>query len=182
MSRPLWLIIGVCASVATGCAESKKPSGTEVAAKSVPVVKTAPPDAGTVAPPPYVYTYNPLGKRDPFRSLVDEQRLPTQTQAACKDPLCQWDLDQLVLVGVVTGDANPLAMVEDPMGRGYVIHRNTRMGKQGGKVTQILRDAVTVTEQWTAPDGKLNPNPISLRMKADKSFAPVVDLSNGKQY
>jgi len=184
MSGRLLVIIGTCAVAAAGCADSKKPSGAEVAAKSVPVVKTAVPDAGTVAPVsvPYVYSYNPLGKRDPFRSLVDDQRLPTQTQATCKEPLCQWDLDQLVLVGVVTGDANPLAMVEDPMGRGYVIRRNTRMGKQGGKVTQILRDAVTVTELWTAPDGKLNPNPISLRLKADKSFAPVVDLSNGKQY
>jgi len=183
MSGRLLVIIGSCALAAAGCAENKKPAaGAEVAAKSGPAVKAAAPDAGTVALPPYLYTYNPLGKRDPFRSLVDEQRLPTQTQTTCKDPLCQWDLDQLVLVGVVTGDANPLAMVEDPMGRGYVIHRNTRMGKQGGKVTQILRDAVTVTELWTAPDGKLNPNPISLHLKPDKSFAPVVDLSNGKQY
>ncbi len=73
-------------------------------------------------------------------------------------------------------------MVEDPMGRGYVIRRNTRMGKQGGKVTQILRDAVTVSEHWTAPDGKDHVNPINLRLKPDKSFAPVVDLSSGKQY
>jgi type IV pilus assembly protein PilP len=182
MSGRFWVVIGVCAVAAARCAESKKPDGVEAAPKQAPVARATAPDAGTAVQVPYAYSYNPLGKRDPFRSMVDDQRVPTQTENACKDPLCQWDLDQLVLVGVVSGEANPLAMVEDPMGRGYVIRRNTRIGKQGGKVSQILRDMVTVTELWTAPDGKVNPNPISLRLKADKNFAPVIDLSSGKQY
>jgi len=139
-------------------------------------------DARTPEHALYVYSYNPLAKRDPFRSSVEEVRAPNGANTICREPLCQWDLDQLTLVGVVTGEANPLAMVEDPQGRGYLLRRSTRMGKQGGKVTQILRDSVTVTEYWTGPDGKINPNPVNLRLKPDKAIVPDLDLSSGKTY
>jgi type IV pilus assembly protein PilP len=148
----------------------------------VAAAAVAAPDAGMPEPTPYVYSYNPLAKRDPFRSLVEEFRPPSGENSVCNEPLCRWDLDQLTLVGVVTGEANPLAMVEDPQGRGYLIRRSTRMGKQGGKVTQIVRDSVTVTEYWTGPDGKINPNPVNLRLKPDKIALPDLDLSTGKNY
>ncbi len=154
--------------------------GTPGGQKKAPAAAPAP-----VAPvSTYQYAYNPLGKRDPFRSPLEDIRNQAQgsTVEACTEPLCQWDLDQLILVAVVTGDANPIAMVEDPQGRGYIIKRNTKIGKQGGKVTQILRDSVTVTEFWTAPDGKVNPNPVSMRLKPDAQTIPAMDLSNGKIY
>src|SRR6185295_12013708 len=118
--------------------------GTPAAPKKAPA---AAPAAAPVAPvSAYQYAYNPLGKRDPFRSPLEDLRNQAQGSQVetCSEPLCQWDLDQLILVAVVTGDANPIAMVEDPQGRGYIIKRNTKIGKQGGKVTQILRDSVTV--------------------------------------
>ncbi len=139
-------------------------------------------DGGVPDAPPYVYSYNPLAKRDPFRSLVEEVRTTSAENSVCAEPLCQWDLGQLTLVGVITGEANPLAMVEDPGGKGHIIRRSSRMGKQGGKVTQILRDTVTVTEFWTGPDGKVNPNPITLHMKPDKALLPDIDLVTGKKY
>jgi len=146
--------------------------------------KKAAPEAAPAPVSTYQYAYNPLGKRDPFRSPIDDLKNQGQGSQveACNEPPCQWDLDQLILVAVVTGDANPIAMVEDPQGRGYIIKRNTKIGKQGGKVTQILRDSVTVTEFWTAPDGKVNPNPVSMRLKPDAQTIPAMDLSNGKIY
>ncbi|HYV46146.1 MAG TPA: pilus assembly protein PilP [Myxococcaceae bacterium] len=159
------------APAAGGAAAQKKPAATPEATPVAPVAA-------------YQYAYNPLGKRDPFRSPLEDIKNQAQGSQveACSDPLCQWDLDQLILVAVVTGDANPIAMVEDPQGRGYIIKRNTKIGKQGGKVTQILRDSVTVTEFWTAPDGKVNPNPVSMRLKPDAATIPAMDLSNGKIY
>ena len=66
--------------------------------------------AETVAAgPAYVYSYNPVGRRDPFRSPIQDmvrENTPANPQvAACNEPLCQWDIDQLKLVAVVTGDA-----------------------------------------------------------------------------
>lgn len=168
-------LLGSCASQPPPPPAAPKPP----AAKATAV---APRDAPAPEAAPYVYSYNPLAKRDPFRSLVEEVRSPLAESSACSEPLCQWDLGQLTLVAVVTGDANPLAMVEDPAGRGHLIRRSTRMGKQGGKVTQILRDTVTVTEFWTGPDGKVNPNPTTLHMKPDKTLVPDLDLATGKKY
>ncbi|MFL5349442.1 MAG: pilus assembly protein PilP [Hyalangium sp.] len=129
------------------------------------------------------YSYNPVGKRDPFRSPIDElshTRTDAQVQS-CNEPLCAWDLDQLKLVAVVTGDANPIAMVEDPLGRGHIVRRNARMGKQGGRVTQILRDSVTVTE-YIPTEGKVIANPVSLQLKQDNKRDPMYDLSTGKNW
>lgn len=174
------LLFAGCGGDAPAPATQQTPATPAAAAQK----KAAAPEAAPAAVSTYQYAYNPLGKRDPFRSPLED--LKNQAQGSqvesCNDPLCQWDLDQLILVAVVTGDANPIAMVEDPQGRGYIIKRNTKIGKQGGKVTQILRDSVTVTEFWTAPDGKVNPNPVSMRLKPDAQTVPAMDLSNGKIY
>ncbi len=167
-------LLGGCASQPPAPPAAPKPPAAKVAASAR--------DAAVPEAAPYVYSYNPLAKRDPFRSLVEEVRSPVTESSACAEPLCQWDLGQLTLVAVVTGEANPLAMVEDPAGRGHLVRRSTRMGKQGGKVTQILRDTVTVTEFWTGPDGKVNPNPTTLHMKPDKTLVPDLDLATGKKY
>ncbi len=136
-------------------------------------------DPALSAEPTFVYQYNPI-KRDPFRPPPRE--LGSSVNQQCSEPLCQFELDQLKLVGVVTGIANPFAMVEDPQGRGYIVRRSSRMGRQGGKVTQILRDSITVTEYWIAPDGKQNPNPVSMQLAPDKVRSPEVDLNTGKTF
>ncbi|MGO9830744.1 MAG: pilus assembly protein PilP [Myxococcaceae bacterium] len=145
--------------------------------------KAAPLPAPAAAPAAPAYIYNPIGKRDPFRSPdLDLARASAVSNSACNEPLCKFDLDQLTLVGVVSGDSNPVAMVQDPQGRGYILHRNTRIGRQGGKVTQILRDSVIITEYFTSPDGKSNANQLTLAIKADRQAPPELDLSTGKIY
>jgi type IV pilus assembly protein PilP len=151
-------------------------SGIKAARPSGADVKPA---ASTAETP---YNYEPIGKRDPFRSPLEDSQTAQTENAPCNEPLCQWELDQLNLVAIVTGDANPLGMVEDPQGRGYIIRRNSKIGRRGGKVTQIMRGSVTVTELWTAADGKVQPNPKTLALKADKETQPELDLSTGTKF
>ncbi|WP_342375745.1 pilus assembly protein PilP [Myxococcus stipitatus] len=136
-----------------------------------------------MAAPAYVYSYNPVGKRDPFRSPLEELNQSGQPNpvTTCTEPLCAFDLDQLKLVAVVTGDANPLAMVEDPQGRGHIVRRNTRVGRQGGKVTQILRDSMTVTEVFSG-NGEIIKNPVTLQLKPDDKLDPSYNLMTGKNF
>jgi type IV pilus assembly protein PilP len=129
------------------------------------------------------YVYNPLNKRDPFRNLLVDgprQSEPGLGDTVCDDPLCKFDLDELTVVAVVSGDANPLAMVEDKGGVGHIVRRNSKVGKQGGKVTQVLRDCVVVTSFVTGPDGKAQPNKQNLCVRPDVRSAPVLDLLDGK--
>jgi type IV pilus assembly protein PilP len=156
-------------------AKTAKPAAASAAAAESPVARPA-------IATDYVYAYNPLGKRDPFRSPEELRRAAGAEGGTCSELLCQWDLDQLALKAVVTGDANPFAMLEDPQGRGHIVRRNSRVGRQGGKVTQILRDSITITEYFTQPDGKRAAMPREVQMVEDRAFAPATDLISGKTY
>src|SRR4051812_1841135 len=104
--------------VSAGCGDAPPSSqaptaaapGTPAAQKKAAPAAAAPAPVAPVST--YQYAYNPLGKRDPFRSLLEDLRNQAQGSQveSCSEPLCQWDLDQLILVAVVTGDANPIAM------------------------------------------------------------------------
>ncbi|MBE2253655.1 MAG: pilus assembly protein PilP [Myxococcus sp.] len=137
---------------------------------------------------PYLYSYVSMGKRDPFRggSTSSEPSSPSTSGSGterdvCDEPLCQVDLDELRLVAVVSGDANPVAMVEDRTGTGHVVRRNTKVGRQAGKVTAILRDCIVVTSFVVGPDGRAQPNRQSLCVSTEgQGTNPVLDLMNGK--
>jgi type IV pilus assembly protein PilP len=171
----------LAAAAVEGCG-SDQPAPAAVS-KGPVTPKAPPPPSASALAAGAAYVYNPIGKRDPFRSPdLDLARSASTNNAACNEPLCKFDLDQLTLVGIVSGDSDPVGMVQDPQGRGYILHRNTRIGRQGGKVTQILRDSVIVTEYFTAPDGKSSANQLTLAIKQDREAPPELDLSTGKSY
>jgi type IV pilus assembly protein PilP len=171
------------AAIACGSPGSEAPPPTTTPSAK-PKVANAAVDAGVGIVSTVPYLYNPVAKRDPFRNLLDEPRSGglEKQEGVCGEPLCQFDLDQLTLVAVVSGDANPVGMLEDPGKIGHLVRRNTRVGKQGGKVTQIQRDCVIVTEYFQTPDGKVNPNRVNLCIKQDKRSVPVLDLLQNKLF
>jgi type IV pilus assembly protein PilP len=152
----------------------------------------APPKKKVEAPAPVAttaaaveYAYAPIGKRDPFRA--PSMDLPgaggdKPEDIVCDEPLCKIDLDELTVVAVVSGDANPLAMVEDRNGVGYIVRRNSKMGRQGGKVSQVLRDCIVVTSFITGPDGKGQPNKANLCVRQDPRSQAPMDLFQGKPF
>jgi type IV pilus assembly protein PilP len=173
------ILAGTALAAACG-ASAPPPSPAQQTKAAVAKPPVAPEPASQAAP---TYVYNPIGKRDPFRSPEAEPAAQaTLANTACTEPLCRFDVDQLTLVAVVSGDANPLAMVQDPAGRGYFVRRNTRVGRQGGKVTQIMSDAVVITEYFTTPDGKTTANPVTLAIKSERPPEQDTDLATGKPY
>lgn len=179
MSARSFLLAGTV--LAAACGGSAPPPSPAQQAKAAVAKPPATAEPATQAAPTYVY--NPIGKRDPFRSPEAEPAAQAAlANTACTEPLCRFDVDQLTLVAVVSGDANPLAMVQDPAGRGYFVRRNTRVGRQGGKVTQIMSDAVVITEYFTTPDGKTTANPVTLAIKSERPPELETDLATGKPY
>jgi len=92
------------------------------------------------------YHYNPIGKRDPFRSPIEKTN---SRDLSVVPPLQKYDLDQYQLRGIIWSaqGGEPMAMVEDPTGQGHVIYTGTIIGKSWGTVTQIKDDEVIVTEE-----------------------------------
>lgn len=131
------------------------------------------------------YVYSPVAKRDPFRSFLDDAAVKVVDTSASSSrcgPICQWEIDQLKLVAVVSGVASPLAMVEDPDGRGYLIRRGAFIGKRSGKVSDIRRDTVVVTELIRRRDGALIPAKTEILLRERRKAGArvrddMVDLS-----
>lgn len=168
MSGRTPILVALLAAVACG---SEPPAQPE---PPPPPPPKAAPKVAEAAPaevvPAVEYAYSPVGKRDPFRSTVDEKLGPAGDAPLVPNcgPLCKWELDQLRLVAVISGVSNPLAMVEDPTGRGYIVRRGTFVGKRNGKITQIRSGEVVVTEIYKDQMGKPHINPVPIKLPDDQ--------------
>ena len=101
--------------------------------------------------------YSPVGKRDPFQSLIGPK-----TATIIGDEMCQsdrpreflenFDLRSLKLSGVIIkGQNESVALIEIPDGKGYSVRMGMYMGKNCGHVLEIWNDYMLVKEQVHKP-------------------------------
>jgi len=129
-----------------------QPTGTEDAGEQDRAARSrdrAAEEAPAAATAGSEYSYNPIGKRDPFRSFTSIEVVRPDRIVASE--LQNWELDQLRLVAILWGIDDPVAMVEDPKGKGHIIQHGDLIGKKWGRVTQIKSDEVVVTEEFRDP-------------------------------
>ena len=113
------------------------------------------------------YTYDPTGKRDPFRNFKwDRPDRIREREAA--GPLEQFDLSQLSLVAVVWNTGNARALVQDPSGESYIVAEGARIGKNEGIVTLIDDSLMRVKETYVDFLGRETTKDIELRMRRNE--------------
>jgi len=111
-----------------------------------------------------VYSYNPIGKRDPFRSFIQRDLVVNEIGGPV-GPLQMHELDNYQLRGIVWNTAAPRALVEAPDGIGHVVELGTLIGKNWGKVTQIKPEEIVITEEFRDPiENELIINEITVRL------------------
>lgn len=142
---------------ATAAAAVPKPTEDEAAAAAA---------AAAEAPKPQdlSYTYNAVNRRDPFKTYFDELSQNEQQDQTNLTELQKIDLDKLKLVAVVVGTATPMAMVEDPAGRGHTVKIGTLVGKRLGQVKHIRRAEIVVQEEFRDFTGKRIPQLKELKL------------------
>ncbi len=106
------------------------------------------------------YSYNPVGKPDPFRPFIQLASRGSRTAAAT--PLQKFDISQLKLVAIITASDGNIALVEDATGKGYFLRKGTWIGKNDGKVTRILKDSVIIHEVYQDIFGQSKTNEVTL--------------------
>jgi hypothetical protein len=82
------------------------------------------------------------GNRDPFKSFLRffvDKPMKVRTVPAVFE---KYTLEELSLIAIVSGDANPRAMFRDPAGLGQTVKRGDYLSKAGARVTKILSDRV----------------------------------------
>jgi Tfp pilus assembly protein PilP len=95
--------------------------------------------------------------RDPFRSYLDSwiERKPVggvQTQQVVAI-FSKYALEELTLIAVISGDANPRAMFRDPTGLGQTVKRGDYLSKSAARITKILSDRVVLEMSEITPGG-----------------------------
>ena len=80
-------------------------------------------------------------------------------------PLADFDLAQLVVVGVVWNTTNPRALVADPAGRSFVLKEGSSIGKNRGQVIRIKEDMILVKEKFVDFEGAVSTKDVEIRLE-----------------
>ena len=113
------------------------------------------------------FSYDPTGKRDPFRSF-EWERPDRQGPDGLRGPLEQFDLSQLDLVAVVWRTDNAKALIMDPSGQSYIVGQGTRIGKNEGHVLRIEDNELVVKETYVDHLGNKSTKDIELRIRGSQ--------------
>ena len=143
-------LLGGCGSDSPAPKAAPKPKKNVAKAPVKPKEAAAPVEEVKAAPP---YVYKAEGKRDPFQPVVQVRRasMPEPEQLT---PLQKFDLSQLKLIGIILGKGDPVAMVIAPDQKSYILKRGVKVGRSGGVVTLVEKDAVLVRETYRDMMGK----------------------------
>jgi type IV pilus assembly protein PilP len=164
------LVVGLALTGCGGDSDSAPAPAAPKAPQKAATAPTAPQESTTQ------FSYSPVGKRDPFYSyLADLQNAVEAPTQRTREPTETYELDQYRLTGLVTGTAQPRAMVEDPEGKGHVISIGTRLGKRGGVVTRIAGEGIIVTEEFRTPTGDKVRVPITVKLPQ-----PELEMGSGQ--
>ena len=145
------LILFTIAFCAFG-AEANKPSVKPLppAPKAGQPQIPAPSVPPVLQPPANIYSYNPMGKPDPFKPFIEMQVDVAKKAKASKVesifPLQRDGVESFNLVGIMGDETRRVAVVQDAANKFYPLFIGTRIGLNNGKVTNILADRITVDE------------------------------------
>ena len=107
------------------------------------------------------YQYNALGRRDPFQSLLEGEYVGADVGGNAPP-----DVGGLRVVGIVWGDSDRFAMVEDGRGDRHVLRTGDKV--MNGYVEGLKRDAMIVN---ITVDGQSQSVSIPLTRKGERSNA-----------
>jgi len=108
------------------------------------------------------FFYDPVGKRDPFRSFIQDNRA---LDVAVESPLERFDLGQLEVAGVVWRGDRRRALVLDPSGQAYVVSEGDVIGKNAGRILAINDSAMLVKEKYVDFHGEQTEKEIEMRIR-----------------
>lgn len=161
------LIASISIFLMFGCEGGSRPSKVTVV-KRTPRQKPPPKKEETKVveekkEPPY--TYNPVGKRDPFKPFIALGPKKAVRKKAPVTPLQRYDVSELKLVGVLKAPGGYRALVEDAGGKGFIIGKGTLIGPGDGRVKEIRKDRVIIEETYRDIFGQIKRREISMPLR-----------------
>lgn len=169
MSNKFILIFLVLFFIVEGCgtkqAEKKTPTKQPIS-KPISKVEDMKAEVSQESPkiPEEGLTYNPVGKRDPFKSLIIAEREKVAKARNEVPPLQKIDASDLKFTGVIWDKERYVAMVETPDGKGFVVKEGMIVGLNKGIVKKITQRILTIEEKIRSYVGDFRTRKITLEL------------------
>ena len=147
-------------------------SGSVCLAAAGPAAQDRPPDTPAPDSPARdsadeAFVYEREGRGDPFVPFVTEKVLQADTQKEEElTGLQRFETGQLTLVAIVIGAGDQFAMVQDSVGKGYVIRQGTKIGRAGA-VDEITANRVIVKIPSRSMAGEIRYNTVEMLLKKE---------------
>jgi type IV pilus assembly protein PilP len=118
-----------------------------------PAAKAPPPAVSEIPSAPaeeekfeqQVFIYDPGGRRDPFRSLIEIAKEKPQARKKA-NPIENYDVDELKLSAIIWDNQKYYALITLPDNKSYTIREGMTLGLYGGKVEEITKDSMVIRE------------------------------------
>lgn len=93
------------------------------------------------------FKYQHEGRPDPFVPFITEAIVKAESKSAEKEltGMRRFEPGQLTLVAIAHSKDGPMAMVEDSVGKGYILRKGTKIGR-AGEVADIMSNMVIIKE------------------------------------
>lgn len=116
------------------------------------------------------YTYKSIGKRDPFRSLIQtvDTTEEDEEDGRVRSPIEQYNVSQLKLIAVVSSTDNAYALVVVPDGKSYTVTEGMNIGLHDGIVKEIRSDQVVVEVEVKDHKGNKKMEEVFLRLRKEE--------------
>lgn len=111
------------------------------------------------------FSYERVGKRDPFRSFKYDASAQPESEIG---PLADYELSQLAVVAVVWDTEKARALISDPGGRAFVLHKGSQIGKNRGRVMAITDNLVRVRETYVDFEGHRSTKDVEMRIRGNQ--------------
>jgi hypothetical protein len=136
-------------------------SGAKGSKTAAPSARTSTVQSSAHLDEQLTYQYNALGRRDPFQSLLNGEYVGSDLGGDAPP-----DVGGLKVVGIVWGDADQFALVEDARGDSHILRRGDKV--MNGFVEALKRDAMVVN---LTVDGQSQSVTVPLTRKGEKTNA-----------
>ncbi len=157
------LLFGTVVSGCQDTGQTPPPASTPIAAQPAqkPITQATPTTVETK--PQEEYSYNAVGRRDPFAPIVVKEE--KQAKAGDRPPLERYSLYDFKLAGVVWGGFGYNAMIEAPDGKGYLVRVGTIIGPNRGVVRRITQEVMVIEEKFKNFSGETERKEIVIELR-----------------
>lgn len=115
------------------------------------------------SPPKYLYITE--SRRDPFQPfLLINRPVNNDVDLSAQTPLQQYDTLQYKLSAIIVGYGQPMAMLLAPSGKSYIVRNGMKIGKSGGSVIKITKEALFVEEKYRDLTDEIRTNMLEIKL------------------